>query len=124
MKFFIWFLFFGSTPGALSQTKVSMTIIINSKNHIYYYENELATDAANFKIGELWIIKDFSLWLEKENGKENVSYILKVENKDSLNEVSTNLVNFLKAKPHFKQSKISKTEKTIVDSTEKVNAQH
>ena|SRR5688572_2050047 len=122
MKCLIWLLFFGSASGTLVQTKVSMTVIINTKNHFYYYENELAADAANFKIGDFRTVKDWSLWLEQENGKENISYFLKVENKDSLNETAVKLIDFFKAKPRFKQSKISEAEKLIVDLTEKYNS--
>ena len=123
MKFLIWFLFFGSTSGTLVQTKVSMTIIINSKNHFYYYENELAADGANFKTSDFSGVKNWSFALEQENGKENLSYIVKVENKDSLNETSVKLIDFFKTKPRIKQSKISKTEKQLLDITEKMHAQ-
>jgi hypothetical protein len=120
MKLFIYFLALAMTTG-LMQTKVSMTVIITGKNHFYYYENELAMDGANLKMGYPKDIKIWSELLEKERGKENVDYILKIESADSLNESSKNLATFFSGKPNIRKSKISVIEKALIDATEKVH---
>lgn len=106
----------------VSTQRISMTIIISSKNNYYYYENKLKMDGSNFKSGWSGHIKSWTLLLEQENGKENVDYILKVQKKDSLNEVSKKLIAFFQSKSHYTNSVLTKTENQMVALTEKINA--
>jgi hypothetical protein len=119
MKLLICSLFLTLSSNGLLQQKTTMTVIINNKNHIFYYENDLETDGANFKSGDANAVKKWSLFLEKENDTANVSYILKIENKDSLNEISKKLVDYFKSRPKLQQANISAVEKAFVTATER-----
>ena len=98
------------------QQKTTSNILISSKNNIFYYQDTLATDGSNFKAIHHRHMKDWSNYLEKTFSE--VYYVLKVEEKDSLNSFSQNLISYYKGKKHFKIDTLSIDEKTLVQATE------
>jgi hypothetical protein len=99
-----------------NQKKITLNILISSKNNVFYYEDKLAQDGSNFKTSTFRDLISWSEYLAKNYSE--VFYVLKVEQKDSLNAYSKKLIQHFEAQKHYKIDAIRIGEKTLIKATE------
>lgn len=82
----------------------------------------MAKDASNLKRGSYLIITDWSEYLKKQNGDDNVAFNIKVEDNDSLHAIAKKLVDYFKTQKHSEFSSLTKEEEKLLRLNEKAIA--
>ena len=98
--------------------KVELNVLISTKNNIFYYESPLKEDASNFHVTTYKIFPDLILRIKYENHIDDLNFILKIQQKDSLNEDSRKLVEFIKQQKRYHMSKLTETDALLMKLTE------
>jgi hypothetical protein len=107
-------------PGNINtdQKKTLLKILISKTHHYYYYENELEMDGANFKITTYKGVIEWGDKLKREKGSDNIAFILKMQQKDSLNSDSKKLLDYVKEQKHYQIASLTEVEKEFIRVTE------
>lgn len=103
-----------------AQKKTLLNILISKTHRYYYYENQLDADASNFKTTSSRGIMDWSEMQKREKGNDNVVFILKMQEKDSLNATSKKLLDYIKEQKKYEISPLNEVEKHLIRVTELV----
>lgn len=103
---------------AADQKKTLLKILISKTHRYYYYENELEADASNFKTTTYRGIIDWTEMQKREKGNDNVVFILKMQEKDSLNTSSKKLLAYIKEQKKYEISPLNEVEKHLIRVTE------
>lgn len=74
------------------------------------------------KEGSYLMIIDWGEYLKKQNGENNVSFFIKVEDNTNLHSLSKKLVGYFKAQKHSQFSLPTKEEEKLMHATEKAVA--
>ena len=100
----------------------SLTIIVSTGNRYYYYEDKLEKDASNFKLGTYDTIIDWADYLKNQSGDKKLFVKIKIENKDSLNNLSKKLIGSFEKEKANKSSAPNKNEIELIRLIEKLQS--
>ena len=103
------------------QTRVELNILISKTNHIYWYQSPLKSDASNFNMATSKTFSDLMLFVKSENHVDDLNFILKIQEKDYLNEDSKKFIDFIKGQKYYKAGKLTVSETQLIEATEKAN---
>ena len=113
----------GFTNVQQAQKNTTLNILISKRNLFYYYENTLHEDGSNFKTTAN-DSKEITAWCEyfkQQNGEPNVTFILKIQAKDSLNNNSRKLIEYIKKQKSNRTAVLREEEKELIRVTEQFN---
>jgi hypothetical protein len=99
-------------------TKVELDILVSKNNNIFFYQAPLKNDASNFKVTTYKTFPDVILVIKSENHIGDFNFILKIQQKDSMNEDSKKLVEFIEQQKHFNLAKLTEPEALLIKLTE------